>query len=92
MANLSPGAVSHRSVVLGRGSVGVKADLDIEDGGDQRVGGAEGAQDQVGLERGVGKEQLDREILVRLEVMLATAQRRRGGNRIQSRRNPFQKP
>lgn len=76
MVDLGSGAVSHRSVVLGRGSVGIKANLDLEDGGDQRVGRTEGAQDQVGLEGGVGKEQLDREVLVCLEVMLATAQRR----------------
>lgn len=92
MADLSSGAVSHGSVVLRGGSVGIKTDLDLEDGGNERIGRTEGAQDQVGLERGVGKEQLDREVLVCLEVMLAAAQPRRGGNRIQSRQIPFQTP
>lgn len=69
----SSGTVSYGSGVLGSGSVGIETDLDFEEGRDEGVGRAKRTKHEVGLDGGVGEEELDGEILLRLEVSVSHA-------------------
>lgn len=60
----SSGAVSYGSGILGSGSIGVETDLNFEEGRDEGVGGAERTKHEVGLDGGVGEEELDGEVLL----------------------------
>lgn len=64
--NLSQLAVSQRSLVLGRGGIGVELDFDFEDWSDRGSRRAKGTKNQTGLERLLGEEELDGEILLGL--------------------------
>lgn len=72
MVDPSSGAVSYGSGVLGSGSVGIETDLNFEEGRDEGVGRAKRTKHEVGLDGGVGEE-LDGEILLRLEVSVSHA-------------------